>query len=125
MRAVAALAALVLVAGVLVVGWHKAAVAHGVCTEHGEELHLQRLSAPAQDHGPATETRIGASTWELRDGDHHCTIAATSRDPATAGVDAPVVLAADEPVDLLALPAALADARTVLYRLAPKTSPPV
>ena len=80
LRATAALAALVLVGATLLVGWHKASVEHGVCAEHGEELHLRRLNptvaSPAAE--PDGASRVGAATWELKDGDHHCAVAATT-----------------------------------------------
>jgi len=125
MRATAALAVLVLVGSTLLVGWHRASVAHGVCAEHGEELHLRRIGQRDATQVPADgATRIGASTWELRDGDHHCAVAATTRDPATAGADAPALVAVVEPDDAPALPVDPTGATAVLYHLAPKTSPP-
>jgi hypothetical protein len=124
-RAVAALAAVVLVACTLLVGWHKATVTHGVCVEHGDEVHLDRVGdAERAQAGDADQ--IGTSTWELIDGDHHCAIAAISRDPhAACGGDA-AAAAPDLSDDATTPPPARAAAAAVaLYRLAPKTSPPV
>jgi uncharacterized protein (DUF2237 family) len=124
LRATAALAALVLVGTTLLVAWHKAHVEHGVCAEHGEELHLERTGAStAQPVDDAS--RIRPSTFELEDGDHHCAVAATTRHATTGGAHAPQVVDAGEHAVQLALPAQLAALHVELYRLAPKTSPPV
>lgn len=126
MRALAGLAAVVLVACTLLVGWHKATVTHGVCVEHGDELHLG-VNIIGSDHERAQDSdsdQIESSTWELVDGDHHCVIAATSRDPLAAGA---TLGASPDFADDHALltPALAAPAAVALYRLAPKTSPPV
>jgi hypothetical protein len=124
MRALAAFAAVVLVGCTLLVGWHEATVMHGVCVEHGDELHLDRVS----DHERAEASdsdQVESSTWVPVDGDHHCVITGTSRDPITAGASPDVAAAAalaDEPSPP---PALAAPAAVALYRLAPKTSPPV
>lgn len=125
MRALAAFAALSLVTCTLLAGWHKATVAHGVCVEHGEALHLDRISD--RDRAPASDSdQIEPSTWVLVDGDHHCAIAATSRDPLAAPGAAEAAAAPDLSDDPTALPPVLAATPAVaLYRLAPKTSPPV
>jgi hypothetical protein len=125
MRATAALAALVLVGTTLLVGWHKANVEHGVCAEHGEQLHLRRVAELAPQDAADHAARIGAATWELKDGDHHCAVAATTRSATSADTHAPQIVDAGEHVEQLALPAQLAVAHVELYRLAPKTSPPV
>ena len=123
-RAVAALAAVVLVACTFLVGWHKATVMHGVCAEHGDELHVGRVGDdPHPEHGDAAE--LHDSPWELVDGDHHCAIAAASRDPHAAPGGHDAAAAPDLSDDATPLPPALVAAHAVaLYRLAPKTSPP-
>lgn len=121
-RALAGFAAAVLVACTLLVGWHKATVTHGVCVEHGDELHLDQIS----DHERASSSdsaQLESSTWQLRDGDHHCAIAATSRDQvdATSSEHEIAPVASGE---VWQPPITSPSARS-LYRLAPKTSPPV
>jgi hypothetical protein len=122
-RIVAAVAALLVVGGTLVVGWHRATVTHGVCVEHGDELHLERVA----DHERASAdgvARMEASTWEVRDGDHHCQVAATSRTAVAVGDDPTVSQAPPASVDQ-DLPHTVARASAVaLLRIAPKTSPP-
>jgi hypothetical protein len=124
-RALGAFAACVLVACTLLAGWHKATVAHGVCVEHGDELHLDKIGD--HDRAPASDSdQIEPSTWVLVDGDHHCAIAATSRDPLAAPGAAEAAAAPDLSDDPTGAPPTLAAApAVVLYRLAPKTSPPV
>lgn len=122
-RLVAALSAAALVVGVLLVGWHQATVIHGVCVEHGGELHLDKVA----DHDHAQDdptSRLERSAWILGDGDHDCTILATASAALVApGAPSPVLAHEDAAP---ALPAARADAAVVaIYRLAPKTSPPV
>ncbi len=118
----ASIAALVLLVASLLAGWHHAEVAHGRCSEHGEEVHLARVDgtvvAPAPD-----ATQISSSPWVAVDGDDHCQIVvATHRacDPVTAPAFLPATL---EHV-VVPQPRVVAFAAT-LYRLAPKTSPPV
>ena len=125
LRATAALAALVLVGTTLLVGWHKAHVEHGVCAEHGEELHLQRVAETPAEAPADHAARIGAATWELKDGDHHCAVAATCRSAASADTHAPQIVDAGEHVLPLALPAQLEATPVAVYLIAPKTSPPV
>ena len=123
-RALAGFAAFVLVACTLLVGWHKATVMHGVCAEHGDELHLDRVGEDRRAEA-GDSAQIEPTAWVPVDGDHHCVIAATSRDPITTAVGHELAAAHDlsEPTSL---PAALAAPAVVaLYRLAPKTSPPV
>lgn len=133
-RALAGFAAFVLVACTLLVGWHEATVMHGVCAEHGDELHLDVITigdggtVAGGDHERAEASdsdQIESSTWVPVDGDHHCVIAATSRDPITTAAGHDVAAAADlsEPTSLP--PALAGPAAVAIYRLAPKTSPPV
>jgi hypothetical protein len=119
----AATTAWLLVASILLVGWHRAHVVHGVCAEHGEEIHYERVAGAHAATGSdvASLTDVG---WIASDGDSHCEILATAHTPHQASV-APthhhVVVAAVDPTPpwLTPAPPALA-----LYRLAPKTSPP-
>lgn len=122
-RLVAAIAATALVAGLLLVGWHQASVTHGVCVEHGGELHLSKVADHDHDQDDPT-SRVEQSAWVLGDGDHDCSILASSRH-ATVTADVAVVVVARQD-DAPALPAACSDATPVaIYQLAPKTSPPV
>jgi hypothetical protein len=124
-RALAATAAFVLVACTLLVGWHRATVTHGVCAEHGGDLHLDKVAEHACAHDSDAD-QVDGNTWELRDGDHHCQILATSRDPLSAPAAATAAAAPDPFDDGAAPPPALAaPAGLARYRLAPKTSPPV
>ena len=132
-RALAGFAAVVLVACTLLVGWHKATVTHGVCVEHGDELHLDRIIIGDEgivaggDHeraAPSESAQLESSTWQLRDGDHHCAIAATSRDPLAASSTEHAVAPAWVD-DFRTPPVTAGPAPRTLYRLAPKTSPPV
>lgn len=124
-RAIAAVTAAVLVLGGLVLAWHRAEVVHGICGEHGEALHLSKQDAE-HAHAQDDETRhLEKSAWIQLEGDHHCALIATFRDPV---VDerctvAPELAPAEEAP---ALPAGAAAPRVAaIWRLAPKTSPPV
>jgi len=111
---------MLLVASMVLVGWHRATVLHGKCVEHGEEVHLEKIA----DHVPAPSDSIAPSSWLQLGGDSHCEILATANTPLTAS-HAPVahhaviVSVADAPLVAIAPPVA-----AQLYRLAPKTSPP-
>ena len=123
-RALAAFAAVMLVGCMLLVGWHKATVMHGVCAEHGDELHLDRVSE--HERAEASDSaQIESSTWVQVDGDHHCVIAATSRDPVSTAAAHAAAAAPDVSDHAPPPPALVAPAAVALYRLAPKTSPPV
>jgi hypothetical protein len=123
-RLLAASAAALLVATSLLVSWHRASVIHGVCADHGDAMHLEKLA----DHAHAPDDPISHledGTWLPGEGDHHCAILAIARDPLGApGDGGPVAeAAAGDPGDL---PTARVPAPAgALYRLAPKTSPPV
>jgi hypothetical protein len=119
-RTTAAFAAWLLVASIVLIGWHRATVLHGKCLEHGEEVHLEKLA----DRAPAASDSVAPSNWLQVEGDSHCEILATAHTPLAAA-HAPVahhvvvVTIADAPPIAIATPIAAA-----LYRLAPKTSPP-
>ena len=118
-----ALAALFLVASIGLAGWHRATVMHGTCAEHGEALHFQKVAqAPAEaDHEASS---ISRSTFVPGEGDEHCEILAA----AAAAVDAPVAAQHHVVLEAHAAPPALiahVPQSSALYRVAPKTSPPV
>jgi hypothetical protein len=123
-RALAAFAAVMLVGCTLLVGWHKATVMHGVCAEHGDELHLDRVGE--HERAEASDSaQLESSTWVQVDGDHHCVIAATSRDPISTAAGHDLAALPDLCDDTSPPHALVAPAAVALYRLAPKTSPPV
>ncbi|MBZ0237732.1 MAG: hypothetical protein K8M05_35790 [Deltaproteobacteria bacterium] len=125
-RAIAALLGLVaIVLGTVGVHRHVTTVEHGRC-EHGAEVHLERVGGDA-DAAPMSEPGTGPvlaePVWWESEGDHHC------------GAIAPIVCAAPE-LQATLLPAPAGDeyerpgssrvaVATALYRLAPKTSPPI
>ena len=107
---------------------HAVAIAHVACAEHGEAMH--RAAAPA-DAAPAARSPQSAQAGVRADlavagGHDHCGNAALLRWRDVA-LTAPAALA-----PLVLAPRALAVAATrdgahdaVVYRLAPKTSPPI
>lgn len=123
--AIAALAAFALVGCTLLVAWHRAETLHGVCAEHGDEIHLTRTQADAAPPrtADAGEARLVAGSFALQDGDSHCDVVATAHGFVAAHG------AADHLSDVAPLhgdPGALVapTPRGARYRLAPKTSPP-
>jgi len=120
-----------LLAAVLVVSqasawFHAVAITHVACLEHGEAIHRRVL--PAEDVRAPRSDGSGALRADLAAvaGHDHCANAALLRWRDVA-LTAPVALSAFAPV---AQSAAFADAPSVapaaaVYRLAPKTSPPL
>lgn len=106
------------------VAWHQATVVHGRCAEHGEEIHLIKIA----DGGPViadpATPAMTASDWLRLAGDEHCELLATihATTTARAAIAAHTTIAAHVAPPVPFLP--LAPPAT-LYRLAPKTSPPV
>ena len=124
-RAVAAVSAALYLAGLLLTLGHQAEVTHLTCAEHGEPVHLAATVGPAT---PSTEeARLGPGELAAALHDHdHCAVAATSRvgRPA-AGLGARLLAVAPR---RRALPSPVVTAVVqppLLFRLAPKTSPPV
>ena len=115
-------AVLVLVVGQLLAFAHQAATRHVTCAEHGEELEAATLAeAP---HACADDHLIGIDGDA---GDHHddCVVlrALHQNGAAPDGWIPPVLIAVENYVVVDALQS-FAPAYS-LYRLAPKTSPPV
>lgn len=132
MRAIAAVSAALLIACTLLVDWHRATTMHGVCAEHGDELHLVQVDelrgapdAHGHDPGDAGDpAEVTRSSFVPTDGDHHCQITATTT-VRMPDVDDHPRAAPTAATDPHAIPAAAPLAARALFRLAPKTSPPV
>ena len=112
----------------MLIGWHRATVAHGRCVEHGDEIHLDRVGgvtawvADGVDDGDGQD-HLGASDWAARDGDHHCDLLTAPH--GVASIDTPRLDAAHlEAPPAPPAPRVVAPASASLFRLAPKTSPP-
>ena len=118
----AACAALVLVVAQLLALAHQADTRHVVCAEHGEELEAATLAQPL--HACDDDHLVGI---EDEGGEHHddCLVLRAlhqgSQAPATW---VPPVLVTIETTTTRSVPRSFAAARA-LYRVAPKTSPPV
>lgn len=116
--------AVAVLTAMLLAGWHHASVQHGRCVEHGEELHLSKVGKALL--APTTDVaQISASPWAAVEGDEHCEISAVAHQPFHGAADvvldvapAAIATAALPPPPIVAIAAAV-------YRLAPKTSPPV
>jgi len=111
-------------------GWvHLIAVEHARCPEHGEALHVKDGAAsPALAHalhaGDAhTESSVDAAPPELH-ADDHCSWLAERRDARLAPAIAAVSLPLAEAPRLPALAPPPCASSALLYRLAPKQSPP-
>lgn len=127
-RASAALAALVFVlTGVLGMA-HEATTTHVRCAAHGELVDSDGSAAVVV--GPAREsvasTITSASLLARGHGDEHCLLASALRASRIAPRP-PVLIAAIASVDARAIPSPerAAPRAAGLYRIAPKTSPPV
>ena len=123
-RTVALLAALVMLASLGLVAWHRATVVHGRCAEHGEEIHLVQVASESGAIADPSQTALTASEWILGDGDDHCELLAADAAATAPTSHANVLLIVATPgVPALAVVPTAPPA--TLYRLAPKTSPPV
>ncbi|MCA9539121.1 MAG: hypothetical protein KC620_09570 [Myxococcales bacterium] len=136
LRLVATLALCTFAAGNLTNLVHYATVAHGVCPEHGEAVHLRAHGHGAFDlrdlraeSGVAGEGRaaLAAETSAAEHEHEHCFICPTSREMATATAQsAPVVVHhRDLIADDLPVAQVVRAPQVPLYLLAPKQSPPV
>jgi hypothetical protein len=116
-------AAMVLVLAQLIGLAHQAAIRHVTCNEHGEELELAPLAEALHACGDQHLIAVAGDT----DSAHHddCLLARALHQSSAAPTPTPIIIPT-----LTELPAvaalALAHARpATLYRIAPKTSPPV
>lgn len=123
-RASAALAALVFVLTSLFGMVHDATTSHVRCAAHGELVDSEGLVAGVV--GPACSTIAGAPALARGHGDEHCLLASAvrasriaPRPPTLIAAIAIIDSPSTPPPGLAAAPAA------GLYRIAPKTSPPV
>jgi hypothetical protein len=121
---IAAVAAIALVGALLVSGSHRAAVRHVECVEHGEQVEVEQVGA-VSDVTDTSAASFHASDWAVTGDDDHCGILGAASRPVSAaasGCDSVGVIALDDPaITITATPAPA----SALYRLAPKTSPPV
>lgn len=126
-RATAALTALVLFVGSLLGLAHEAATAHVRCAEHGEMVHadgaaVTRLDASEADW-QATARGIPAATGHGHGHDHCLLASAIHATCVTARSSAIATLATITRTTLALVPRGTQ--HRDLYRIAPKTSPPV
>jgi hypothetical protein len=124
-RAQGLLLALVLVVSQASAWFHAIAIAHVACPEHGEAVHGATLPT---DEGRAADSDTSAGVradLAVVGGHDHCANAALLRWRDVA-LTAPVALAPlVPPVRPMAMAASSDGASvTVVYRIAPKTSPP-
>lgn len=115
----------VLLASLLLVSWHRATVVHRRCVQHDESIELIRVSAASRVVADTGLTGLRAADWVQLGEDAHCAILAIAHVPLTASASVAlhhVVVAAELAPRPLAIPARPA---APLYRLAPKTSPPL
>ncbi|MCE9577067.1 MAG: hypothetical protein K8W52_28225 [Deltaproteobacteria bacterium] len=123
-RTVAFLATLVMLASLGLVAWHRATVVHGRCAEHGEEIHLVKVAGDSEAIADPSQTALTAAEWILGDGDDHCELLAADAAATAPTSHAHVLLIIATP-GVPAIAAVPVAPPSTLYRLAPKTSPPV
>jgi hypothetical protein len=109
---------------------HHTAVAHGVCVEHGETIHMGRVvghaATEASEVGLGKGESISSSSATLEHGHEHCSMIVHGRD--RFALVPPVVQGALTTLaqsDCLSTSAHTFVAARPLLLLAPKTSPPV
>jgi len=120
--AIALLGLVAIVLGTIGVHRHATVETHTRC-EHGAEVHVERVgeavAVPPTGGGPV----LADPVWWEAGGDHHCGAVApiVCAEPELVGV-LPVTEGSSPPDLIVVSRVAIAAA---LYRLAPKTSPPV
>jgi hypothetical protein len=124
----AAFAVVLLVGGQLVARVHEAGTRHVTCAEHGEQLeaaHVQGELHACDDNACDDDHLIGID--DDRGGDHEdCAILRVLSQSSTAGTSPTLDVAAAATITIAAvMPPRFVATATELYRLAPKTSPPV
>jgi hypothetical protein len=128
-----AVAASILVLGQLLGTLHFALVEHVVCVEHGEIAHVGNAEgfgarAESIQRGTTELVNPGLSKWFQRGSseDHpHCLVQALRRDSATR-TRIPISVVTDRLTDgAQSLPGIPHAENAVLFRLAPKHSPPI
>lgn len=117
-------------------GWvHLIAVEHARCPEHGEVLHTQERSAGAslvralhaEDAEDATDARASTSVDAApseQHADDHCGWLAERRDARLSPAITVEAVSPPELSSLLAFEPPVRASSALLYRLAPKQSPP-
>lgn len=126
--AAAALSVLLAVAFVgtnLAAFFHAATERHETCDEHGELIHMA-TAAVERDAAPAEASLFAAGETEAPGAEHgHCQLCPCAQ-PQVEVVSAPAIIAGPAiAAGDRALPSQRAVADAGIYRLAPKTSPPV
>jgi hypothetical protein len=118
-RSLRFLLAVIFVAGQLGGAVHNLLVLHVTCLEHGEVIHSTAAPEAASPLG-------GVALRAERAHEHDvCLVALHRRDQAQQAAPQAVVAPAQPEVREAAPPITAAEARDPLFRLAPKTSPPV
>jgi hypothetical protein len=109
----------VVIAATLFAGWHHATVRHGPCGQHLAQI---GESVPA---ATGEASAVFASPWARFEGNARCEILAAADQPAETDA-APTIVVALGSIDPFTLPPpSIVEIAVALYRLAPKTSPPV
>jgi hypothetical protein len=124
-RASGLLLAFVLVVSQASAWFHAVAISHVACLEHGEAMHRPNAPVAAPAARPAAGPALASADLAAAAGHDHCTNAALLR-WRDVGLTAPSALT---PVDSTPRALTFAAARdgahgTVVYLIAPKTSPP-
>jgi hypothetical protein len=117
----ALLGLLAIVLGSVGVHRHVTVETHARC-QHGDEVHVQRVSDAAPTHAAGGTPTLADPIWWETEGDHHCgaTAPITAAEPELLAVLVPVPTST-ETASIVVSRVAIA---TALFRLAPKTSPP-
>lgn len=124
---IAALAVMLLVGGQLVALVHAAGTRHVECAEHGEQLEVARVQGDlrACDHDACNDDHLIPVTGD-RGGDHEdCAILRALGQSSTPGASHTVAVITTRSTIAPVIPQRLVPTATELYRVAPKTSPPV
>jgi len=119
----AALTALAFVLASLFGVLHEAATTHVRCAQHGELIH--RDATVANTEGSAHGTVLGDLQGEALPGHEHCSLTSVTRESRLVP-RSPVIVSAAVAVSCLttSVPRVMTARGAVLYRTAPKTSPP-
>lgn len=118
-RSLRFLLAVIFVAGQLGGAVHNLLVLHVTCLEHGEVIHSTAAPEAASPLGSVAMRAERAHDHDV------CLVALHRRDQAQQAVPQAIVAPAQREGREITAPITIAQARDPLFRLAPKTSPPV